>query len=197
MPFVGGRQVGCYGVQKGLNAFVSQRAPTENRDTFASESQPPHSLLQLRIRERRSAFFGLFFFFTRLYTGSAQQHAYFRRGYGIKIVTKFCQQQFGELIVQISNLWEQRRAVGETLGVAIQTFNILKPTCSIKAILASLTSFASSASSDWSRGLLSNIRPSSLRDPCFQSSFWLVTKSTTPKKFLPLPTGIYKTGELI
>lgn len=70
--------------------------------------------------------------------------------------------------------------------------SIPKRTCSIKAILASLTSFTSFASSVRSSRLLSNTRPSSLKDPCFQRSFWLVTKSTTPEKFLPLPTGIYK-----
>lgn len=78
------------------------------------------------------------------------------------------------------------------LGRGVFCSNILKCTCSIKAILASLTSFTCFASSAWSRRLLSNIRPSSLKDPCFHRSFWLVTKSTTPKKFLPLPTGIYK-----
>ena len=66
-------------------------------------------------------------------------------------------------------------------------------TCSIKAALASLTSCRSSGSSEWSRGLFSNIRPSSPTDLSFQISFWLVNRSTTPVKFLPLPTGIYKT----
>jgi hypothetical protein len=41
--------------------------------------------------------------------------------------------------------------------------------------------------------LVSNPRPSSSRDAAFHIICWLLTKSITPVKFRPTPTGICKT----
>lgn len=48
MAFIRSRQVCSDGIQKRLNAFVSQRAPAENWNTFAGQSDPPHGLLKLQ-----------------------------------------------------------------------------------------------------------------------------------------------------
>lgn len=131
-------------------------------------------------------------------------NSYFTRRDFVRIVAVFIQQQFSKFIIQISHLWleegwkqwcrqmigwrekGQRRRRSKCVGGAWGT-------CSIKAALASRTSCRSCGSSDWSRGLLSNARPSSPWDLALHSSFWLVIKSTTPEKFFPLPTGICKT----
>lgn len=60
----------------------------------------------------------LVFFFPPPAYIQAQHHknTYFRGGYSIKVVTKICQEQFGKLVVQISNLEAQKHAVGVLPG---------------------------------------------------------------------------------